>query len=126
LRKFIWFCINRTKNFSGAWKGLSVRGKIFFRKKSPNFSVESKAMHTGNIDPDAFIVQFAAQFEGLPAHEVKLETEFRQLPDWSSMQSLIVIASFDWEYGVTVSADELKGARTVGDLLAIVQSKRNA
>lgn len=80
-------------------------------------------MQKGDIDPGLFIARFAAQFEDLAAAEVSLDTEFRQLPDWSSMQSLVVIASFDWEYGATVSADELKTARTVGDLLAIVGSK---
>lgn len=83
-------------------------------------------MHPGRIAPVQFIQKFSAQFEGLAADVVTLDTEFRQLPDWSSMQSLIVIASFDWEYGVTVSAEELKAAKTVGDLYAIVNAKVTA
>jgi acyl carrier protein len=78
------------------------------------------------VDPELFIDKFVAQFEELDRGEVSMETEFRQLRDWSSMQSLVVIASFDWEYGATVSADELKSARTVGDLYAIVHAKVHA
>jgi acyl carrier protein len=93
----------------------------------PNFTLlEAKAMHTGNIDPALFIAKFVAQFEGLDADAVSLDTEFRQLPDWSSMQSLVVIASFDWEYGATVSAEELKVAKTVGDLYEIVKAKAHS
>ena len=81
------------------------------------------AMALGNIDPSRFMEHFAAQFEGLSAADISVDTEFRQLPDWSSMQSLVVIASFDWEYGVTVSAEELKTAKTIGDLFQLVVSK---
>lgn len=77
----------------------------------------------GNIGPERFLEHFSAQFEGLSPADISLETEFRQLPDWSSMQSLMVIASLDWEYGVTVSAEELKASKTIGDLYQLVLSK---
>ena len=82
-------------------------------------------MHTAKIDPQVFIDKFEAQFQELQPGEVTMETEFRQLAEWSSMQSLVVIASFDWEYGVTLSADELLATRTVGDLYTIVAAKVN-
>jgi acyl carrier protein len=81
-------------------------------------------MHTRDIDPDVFIAKFEAQFQELTPGMVLMDTEFRQLAEWSSMQSLVVIASFDWEYGVTLSAEELLAARTVGDLYAVVQAKK--
>ncbi len=80
-------------------------------------------MHQGKIDPDIFIANFEAQFQELQPGEVTMDTEFRQLAEWSSMQSLIVIASFDWEYGLTLSAEELMAAQTVADLYAIVAAK---
>ncbi|MEM7037142.1 MAG: acyl carrier protein [Bacteroidota bacterium] len=78
---------------------------------------------TGKIGLDGFVKHFESQFEEIEAGTVQPDHEFRQLPGWSSMQSLIVIASFDWEYSVTVSADELRGATTVRDLFEIVQRK---
>ncbi len=80
-------------------------------------------MHREKIDPTVFIAKFEAQFQELQPGEVALDTDFRQLAEWSSMQSLVVIASFDWEYGVTLSAEELVAARTVGDLYALVSAK---
>ena len=80
-------------------------------------------MHPGKIDPLVFIANFEAQFQELLPGELSMETVFRQLAEWSSMQSLVVIASFDWEYGVTLSAEQLMTAQTVGDLYAIVVAK---
>ena len=39
------------------------------------------------------------------------------------MQSLVVIASFDWNYSVAVTAEDLRTAQTVGDLYRIVNEK---
>lgn len=72
---------------------------------------------------DTFIEKLEEQFEELEKGTLKADTEFRQLEEWTSMQALIIIASFDWEYGVTITADELKGATTVIDLFNIVQHK---
>ncbi len=77
-------------------------------------------MGEGKVDSQLFLEKFVGQFEDLPIESVSLQTEFRQLPDWSSMQSLVVIASFDWEYGATVSAEELKAAKTIDDLYQLV------
>ena len=74
-------------------------------------------------DSEGFIAHFAAQFEGEDAVGIGLETEFRQLEEWTSMQSLIVIASFDEVYGLTVSAEELKSAVTINDLFLLINRK---
>lgn len=78
------------------------------------------------IEPESFLKNFAAQFEALDADSISMETEFRQLPDWSSMQSLVVIASFDWEYGATISAEELKSSKTIADLFQLVRRNMSA
>lgn len=80
-------------------------------------------MQQGDIDVATFVAKFEAQFQEIAPGTVSLETHFRQLAEWSSMQSLVVIASFDWEYGVTLSAEELASAQTVGDLHALVAAK---
>lgn len=76
------------------------------------------------LDPSMFLEKFESHFEEIEAGSVGLETEFRQLAEWTSMQSLVVIASFDWEYQVMVSAEELKNAKTVGDLYRLVKEKK--
>lgn len=76
-----------------------------------------------NLLLESFIEKLESQFEELDTGGIQPATEFRQLAEWSSMQALIVIASFDWEYGVTITAEELKGATTVEDLFNIVHQK---
>ena len=76
-----------------------------------------------HLEPNQFLTRFTAHFEEVEAGEILLETQFRDLAEWSSMQSLVVIASWDWDYGVTITAEELKAAQTVGDLYQIVKGK---
>ena len=80
-------------------------------------------MDKDTLSLEAFVQQLEAQFEELAPGSMYAELEFRQLPEWTSMQSLIVIASFDWDYGVTVSAEDLRAAVTVADLYELVRSK---
>jgi acyl carrier protein len=80
-------------------------------------------MNTENLTFDRFVELLEAQFEALPPNSLQSDTAFRELEEWTSMQSLIVIASFDWDHGVTVSADELRAATTIQDLYHLVVSK---
>lgn len=70
-----------------------------------------------------FIEKFALQFEDTDANEIKAETEFRELDEWSSLTALSVIAMVDEEYDVTLKGDDMRGVRTVEDLYNIVKSK---
>jgi acyl carrier protein len=81
---------------------------------------------TTEIDTDLFIRNIARQFEGLPPESLRMETLFRNVPGWTSLQALVVIISFDEDYGVTISAEELQRAKTIGDLYDLVMQKRGA
>lgn len=52
------------------------------------------------------------------------ETFFRDLPGWTSLQSLVVVITLDEEYGVSITADELQRARTLGDLYQLARDKQ--
>lgn len=69
-----------------------------------------------------FISVIASLFTELPA-PMQLETPFRDLEEWSSMQALIVIATVDEQFGVTLPEKEFRKARTVGDLYRITVSR---
>jgi acyl carrier protein len=77
------------------------------------------------ISPDIglFIKKFEDQFQHAVPGGVKPATRFRDLEEWTSLQALIIISSFDWDYGVTVAADELRKAITVEDLFNLVIKK---
>ena len=76
------------------------------------------------MDIEGFIANFAAQFEDTPPEEIKAETIFRDLDEWSSLTALSIIAMVDEEYGVTLKGDDIKNAATVQDVFNAVVAKK--
>lgn len=72
-----------------------------------------------------FIKTFASLFEETDVEEIKAETEFRALDEWSSLLALSVIAMVDEEYDVQLKGDDMRSAKTVEDLYNIVKSRAN-
>lgn len=70
-----------------------------------------------------FIENFAAQFDDTDASEIKAETVFKELEEWSSLTALSVIAIVDEEYDVKVKGDDIRKSQTVNDLFMIVKSR---
>ena len=68
------------------------------------------------MDINTFIDNFAGQFDDTPADQIKAETNFRDLDEWSSLIALSIIAMVDEEYGVTLKGDDIKNASTVQDI----------
>lgn len=51
--------------------------------------------------------------------EVNEMTNFRNLEDWDSMASLLIIAMFDDDLNINLSAEDLSSCSTVGDLMKL-------
>lgn len=62
---------------------------------------------------DNFLERLA---EVLEVPSVALGDDFRMVPMWSSLVGFSVMLMFDLEYGVELTAAELKAAKTVADL----------
>ncbi len=77
-------------------------------------------METNVLDVQTFARNIERHFDSPIPGGLNAETRFRELPDWTSLQSLIVVASFECDYGVTISADEFLGADTVQALYRVV------
>ncbi|MBR5033742.1 MAG: acyl carrier protein [Bacteroidales bacterium] len=60
---------------------------------------------------EKFIELFAEAIER--EDEVKMEDEFRDYDEWSSIAYLSVIAMLDEEYGIQIEESEFKKLRTV-------------
>lgn len=71
-----------------------------------------------------FVQNFASQFEETDANEIKAETKFHDLDEWSSMIVLGVIAMANIDYDVTLTGDDIKNAVTVKDLYDIVSARQ--
>ena len=68
------------------------------------------------MDINTFIENFAEQFDDTPAEEIKADTKFRDLDEWSSLIALSIIAMVDEEYDITLKGDDIKNSTTVKDI----------
>lgn len=71
-----------------------------------------------------FVKNFADQFDETDPSEISVDTNFRELDEWSSLIALSVIAMVDEEYDVTLKGDDIKNANTVEDLFNTVKNKK--
>jgi len=72
---------------------------------------------------EEFVELFAEQFDETDASEIKANTVFHDLDEWSSLIGLSVIAMVDEEFDVALKGDDVKNAVTVEDLYNNVKSK---
>ena len=77
-----------------------------------------------DMDINTFIDNFAGQFDDTPADQIKAETNFRDLEEWSSLIALSIIAMVDEEYGITLKGDDIKNANMVQDIFNAVVAKK--
>ena len=70
-----------------------------------------------------FIENFANQFDDTDPSEIKADTMFKELDEWSSLIALSVIAMVDEEYDITIKGDDIRNASTVEDLFNAVNAK---
>ncbi len=54
--------------------------------------------------------------------DLNMDDEFRDYPEWDSLNYLMVIALFDEEYDIQIEEAEFKNFRTVGDLFKATQN----
>jgi len=70
-----------------------------------------------------FLANFAEQFDETEASEIKADTVFHNLDEWSSLTGMSVIALAKTEYGKTITGTELKACVTVEDVFNLIASK---
>lgn len=73
---------------------------------------------------DEFVALFAEQFDDTDPSEIKADTVFHKLDEWSSLIGLSVIAMIDEEFEVAVNADDMMNSVTIEDLYKKVQAKK--
>ena len=75
------------------------------------------------MDANDFIKNFAAQFDDTDASEFTLETKFRELNEWSSLNALAILNMIGKKYSVALKPEEMKPTNTVQELFDLVKSK---
>ena len=75
------------------------------------------------MDINEFVENFANQFDDTDPSEIKADTVFKELDEWSSLIALSIIAMVDEEYDVALKGNDITGANTIEDLFNTVKSK---
>ena len=73
------------------------------------------------MEINEFIEHFAEQFDDTELSELKPETAFHELDEYTSLIALMIISMIDEEYGVTVEPEDMTAAVTIEDLFNTVK-----
>lgn len=76
------------------------------------------------MDLNEFIANFAEQFDETSPSQIKADTNFKDLDEWSSLIALSVIAMIDDEYSVIIKGSDITNSLTVEDLFNVVKEKK--
>ena len=69
--------------------------------------------------PADFLTELTASLPTAPLRPLTADTRFREQPWWDSLAALIVMASFQSTYGKQITADQLRGCQTLGDVVRL-------
>ena len=70
-----------------------------------------------------FITDFANQFDDTDASEIKADTDYQELEEWSSLTAMSIIALAKTQYGKTITGREVRSCKTVKELFNLIDSK---
>lgn len=75
------------------------------------------------MNENQFLQSFAEQFDDIDPSSITLDTNFKNLEEWSSMVALMVIAMVDENYNKKITGADLRGANTIGELFDRLNSR---
>lgn len=75
------------------------------------------------MEINSFIEKFAEQLEEVKVKDLKPETKFRDIEEWSSLMALSIIAMVDEEYEVIIKGEDIRYSKTINDLFEVVKSR---
>lgn len=75
------------------------------------------------MELNEFVANFADQFDDTDPSEIKAETVFRELDEWSSLVGMSVIAMAKTTYDKSITGAELKACSTVEDVFNLIRNK---
>jgi acyl carrier protein len=73
---------------------------------------------------EEFTRRLEMEFEDLEPGTLIPEMNYRDIPEFSSMHALILIALIDSEYDVLLNGEDLKSVNTISELFYLIQTKK--
>jgi len=84
-------------------------------RESPSGKIESLSR---------FVEVFRSQF-AIDVESIMSETRYRELEEWSSMQSLFIIAAIEETFGVALKEVDFKETVSVRDLFERIRNRKS-
>ena len=84
-----------------------------------------KPLKINIMEMQKFIELFAEQYDEVDINQLKPETRFRDVDDWSSLVALSVISMIDEEYNVLLKGEDIRNSNTIQDIYNLVVSKKS-
>lgn len=76
------------------------------------------------METTEFIKNFVDQFDDTDFSEFNMETKFRELEEYSSLNALAILNMINKKYAVLLKAEEMRTTNTIKELFDLVQSKK--
>lgn len=83
------------------------------------------SLPTGSIITFQAFIQFTAEELFTSVEHLKHDTLFRELPNWSSLNALLLISKVNEVTGVFISSNDLAELNTIGDIYELILAKAN-
>lgn len=75
------------------------------------------------MELEDFIKNFTEQFDETDASEIKAETNYQELDEWSSLTAMSIIAFVKTKYNKAITGKEIRSCCNVKELFELIQSK---
>ncbi len=73
------------------------------------------------VEENKFLEVFRSIFDETDPSEIVMETEFKELPEWSSLVTLSTIVAVEENLEKTLTAKEIDSSETVRDLYNLIK-----
>lgn len=73
------------------------------------------------MDENKFVEDFASIFDDVEVTELTMDTEFKNLDEWSSLVALGLLAVMEEEYDAELSSKDIEKSITIRDIYNIVK-----
>lgn len=77
------------------------------------------------MEEEKFIEVFASIFDDVEVDSISMDTKFREIDEWGSLNALVLLSVVEEEYGVALNNQELTNAQSVNDLFVLIRSKKS-
>ena len=75
------------------------------------------------MNEQKFIELFIDLFDDQPEVTINLSTVFKDLDDWDSLVSLSFMAMISEEYGVEITAEEVRTKNELGEIVELIANR---